>query len=160
MAGVDIGGDESVMWKAYGDNVRKDKTLIQGPFGRFGWLHSAVDEADVRGDYSITIELPEKEKCSSFFASLRKAVDSAESLGTPLTFTLPIQYGHHNQIQVKWTSDLSDPHPNSPRLKAAFAKLGALVKGPKKASAKAKKAAPKSAKKASGKSKKKSSKGR
>lgn len=135
MAGVDIGGDESVMWRAYGDNVRKDRTLIQTPTRKSGWLQSAVDEA--HGNFTITIALPQTtESAAAFFESVRNAVDTCEKQRSPLTLTLPIERGHHNQIQVTWTSDRSTPHPNSPKVVDAFAKANALFKAPKKAAAK------------------------
>ncbi len=106
MAGVDIGGDESVMWCAEGDNVRKDKSLKHEKHGDFGWKQAGVDEAN--GDFTITIDLTANP--AELFQCMRDSISQAERTLTPVTFKLPIEYGHHDQIQIRWDSDLTNPH--------------------------------------------------
>ena len=151
MGGVDIGGDESVMWHAQGDNLRKDPLLLKHEkHGDFGWLHNAVDEA--KGDFTITIKTPADR--AALYQRMRAAITASENgaPGTPVTFTLPIEDGHHEQIQVSWISDLTNPHAHR-NLAAAVLKSG----GSLKRSAPKKKSSGKSKTKSSGKSKKRAS---
>ena len=151
MAGVDIGGDESVMWSATGDNVRKDKSLKHENHGEFGWLQTAVDEA--QGDFTIIIELPQD--AAGLFKRMRDGLDAAEITRTPITFTVPIEFGHHNQIQVRWNSDLSNPHHIR---KTTAARLASVKTASKKATKQQTKASGKTKKKASSKKRKSSNK--
>jgi len=127
MAGVDVGGDESVTWHAEGDNVRKDKTLKHEMKGNSGWLQNGVDEAE--GDFTIKIKIPSAR--DSFLGDLADAVNQARKDATipQLSFALPIEFGQHQQIQIGWNSDLGKPHPNK-KIYPSAAKTAPDVKRP------------------------------
>lgn len=106
MAGVDIGGDESVMWHVQVDNVRKNPGPKHEAHGTRGWRHQGVDESVPDSHFTVTIKIPAN--ASNFIASLRQAAEEAQRLGgTPgsqVSFTLPIERGNHDQIRVAWES--------------------------------------------------------
>jgi hypothetical protein len=109
MSGVDVGGDESVMWLVEVDHVRKkDGGPKNEPNGGKGWRQQGVDETD-EGNFTITIKIPRDS--GDFVRSLRDAASEAEkfagSPGHPISITLPIEGGNHKQIQIEWDSKAS-----------------------------------------------------
>lgn len=106
MAGVDIGGDESVMWHVQVDNVRRNPPPRHESRGARGWRHQGVDETVPGSHFTITIKIPADPV--SFVNSLRQAADEAQRLagspGSQVSFTLPIEGGNHEQIRVAWDS--------------------------------------------------------
>ena len=106
MAGVDIGGDESVMWHVQVDHVRQAPPPRHESRGTKGWRHQGVDETVPGTNFTVTLKIPAN--AADFVNSLRQAADEAQRLaGSPgalVSFTLPIERGNHDQIKVTWES--------------------------------------------------------
>ena len=106
MAGVDIGGDESVMWDVQVDHVRRNPPPRHEPRGPQGWRHQGVDETAPGSTFTITLKMPANS--GNFVNTLRQAAEDAQRLsgsaGAFISFTLPIEQGNHDQIRVTWNS--------------------------------------------------------
>jgi len=106
MAGVDVGGDESVMWHVQVDKVRRNPAPKHEQRGQQGWRHQGVDETIPGSQFTVTVKMPANS--ANFVATLRQAADNAQRLaGSPgalISFTLPIEQGNHDQIRIAWDS--------------------------------------------------------
>jgi hypothetical protein len=145
MSGMDVGGDESVEWKIWAENVRKG-TIKSTPIGDYGYVQGGIDETDDGDLFAISVKMPVDSR--AFVESLKKAAEEAEKYaGQPgylVSFVLPIEKRSYNQLQVRWTS--TPPSATKPTLGAkkrlkkkapkAAAKKVSASKGSKKKGAK------------------------
>src|SRR5262245_50157036 len=99
MGGGFIGGDGSVRWELFGDNV--DANHDSAPVGSHGRKQTAIDRTPAGGSFTIVID--------------KDAVGGGGG-AQDYTFTLPIKPNKHKQIQIFWESSLQ------------FAKLRAVQK--------------------------------
>jgi hypothetical protein len=149
MGGADVGGDGSVQWVVWGDNVKPGRELVQNR-GTHGRQHQHVDNTAADGTFRVSIEVPpDQAKAEAFLESLGRLCSSLPAApGARVNFELPIVDSHTDQIQIRW--DSSEPAPGH-HLRAAMAamKVGGVKK--KKKGAKKKEAKKKGAKKKAGK---------
>jgi len=104
MAGADVGGDSSVMWRVWVGNVRH-KELKHNPKGAHGHEQGGVDETDAGEDFTVTIKVPPNDP--KFLERLGSAVTRAARKkrgGRRVRFTLPIRPKDTDQIQIRWKS--------------------------------------------------------
>jgi|307.fasta_scaffold414235_2 hypothetical protein len=121
MAGVDIGGDGSVQWHAWGDNIKPGKEVVQnhGPHGR---EHQNVDKTDPGGVFTISIEVPPNQTdANTFLQSFAAACAQAQNAapGDRIQFILPIVDYDTTQIHVDWVSSPAPPHVELPKFPGA-----------------------------------------
>jgi hypothetical protein len=153
MGGADVGGDGSVKWKVWGDNVRPGKEVV-APRGPHGREHQHVDETvDNPGPFRISIELPDNQNDADAFVNALKNLPPAVP-GGRVDFTLPIVPDHIDQIRIRWDSNPNAPahrvHGVMGAMKTAVTKVVASIKS---TGAKKKKAPKKTSKRGSKKKK-------
>jgi hypothetical protein len=92
MGGGFIGGDSSVQWEMFGDNV--DNSHESVPVGNHGRKHAAIDQTPAGGTFEIVID--------------KDAIQTGGGIGTgqDFKFTLAIKYNQRKQIQVYWESTI------------------------------------------------------
>jgi len=104
-AGGDVGGDTSVEWRFWGDNVRLSSINSCG-FGEHGFEQGAVDETDDGQQFTVSLKIPKEP--AEFIRTLREAADNAAKYaGQPgylVSFVMPIERSNPNQIQIRWES--------------------------------------------------------
>jgi hypothetical protein len=88
MGGGFIGGDGSVRWELFGDNVgSRHQSTANGPRGR---RHVGIDTTADGGQFLVTLRLPAKPDPTSPPGFLR--------------YTMPIVADTWDQIRIDWTS--------------------------------------------------------
>lgn len=99
--GADVGGDGSVQWFIWGDDVVPGR-LINRPRGASGHEQGHVDRSDPAEEFSISIEVPRN--AAAFAASIAGAAAAAQNAapGARVEFTLPIEPKHVDQIRIRW----------------------------------------------------------
>ena len=153
MSGADVGGDGSVQWRVFVDQVRKT-TVRSRRIGLRGLQQSGVDETDPGERFSVGVRIPTDS--GDFVRSLRAAADDAAAhAGDPgyvVSFVLPIEPRNSDQIQIRWNSSRpGPPHassagtpPTSTRRAATTKRRSPKKRGPSKARPRpAKRAVPK-----------------
>ncbi|HEY3042788.1 MAG TPA: hypothetical protein VGJ39_02110 [Vicinamibacterales bacterium] len=106
---IDVGGDDSVIWKVHADRTRSTKTSSAGQ------VHDqeGIDETGEKGCFTVTIKLPtDSAERSNFVAQLNNFVANPKG---PLILRFPIEdkayrkaktgkgkKGVHDQINVSW----------------------------------------------------------
>lgn len=105
MPGVDVGGDTSVEWRVFVDNVRRS-SIRNCSIGDTGFEQGGVDETDEGEAFTIGIKMPRQSE--EFVKLLRAAAeDAARHAGEPgylVRFLLPIEPQNPTQIQIRWKS--------------------------------------------------------
>lgn len=108
MAGIDVGGDTSVIWKVDVDHARpgKQKSDPKGPKGHH---QEGIDETDVDQYFTISIEIPagtvQKNNLAAGLQSAANTVtNSPAGSGIRVSFPLPIEPQNEDQIQIRWNS--------------------------------------------------------
>ena len=160
MGGADVGGDGSVQWKVWGDNVKGPEKITN--VGAHGRQHEHIDETDP-GNFRISIQLPNDQNEANALVNTLKNLPPAVP-GTRINFELPIVPNDTDQIQIRWDSRPAPAHHvhgAMAAIKTAVSKVTASIKttgakrkqAPKKASKKPSKKPSKKAKKKAGKKK-------
>jgi len=150
MGGADVGGDGSVKWKLWGDNIKPGNEVV-APRGTHGREHQNVDETDA-GNFRISIELPHNQVDADALVNTLKNLPPAVP-GARVNFELPIVGEDWDQIQIRW-----DSRPPSPGHHAMTSMAAMKTLGTKKKKATVKKSSKKASKKSSKKSSKKATK--
>jgi hypothetical protein len=113
-SGVDVGGDGSVEWKVFVENVRRD-SIRNCSIGDRGYEQGGVDETDP-GDFTISIKMPADYR--AFVETLNRAAAQAKEYagktGALVSFVLPIEPKNPDQIQVRWRSSVPTVKTASP----------------------------------------------
>ncbi|HEX7796525.1 MAG TPA: hypothetical protein VF456_19320 [Vicinamibacterales bacterium] len=102
MAGVDIGGDGSVQWHAWGDNIKPGKEVVKNR-GVHGREHQNVDNTDPGENFRVTIKVPIDTAQAAAFLAFFTNVPNTLPGGT-VYFELPIIEEDTDQIHVEWNS--------------------------------------------------------
>jgi hypothetical protein len=138
MSGIDVGGDSSVEWRVFVENVRRS-TIKNCSVGDTGFEQSGVDETEDKENFTVGVKIP-RTGAEEFARSLQAAAEEAYKFaGDPkhvVSFALPIEPKNPNQIQIRWKSA---PAPASSRALAQPAK-GSASKVVKRKAAPKKKA--------------------
>ena len=125
MAGGDIGGDGSVEWRFFVDNVRRS-AIRNCTIGDTGYEQGGVDETDPGEKFTVGIKIPQSPE--EFVKTLRAAADEAErhmkEPGYIVRFTLPIESKNSGQIQIRWNSAPVKPAAAAPARTAKKAGRG------------------------------------
>jgi hypothetical protein len=126
MAGVDVGGDGSVQWHAWGDNIKPGKEVVKNR-GAHGREHQNVDNTDPGGKFRITIKVPiDPSQAATFLAFFNNLSNTPP--GSLIYFELPIIDNDTDQIHVEWDSSQSFAHlariASALRLRGAVKKKG------------------------------------
>jgi hypothetical protein len=104
--GADVGGDGSVQWHVWADNV-KPGHLLNNPKPPKGYEQGHVDDTafDVT-KFKISIEIPpDPGVAADFLAAVAKAAANAQpGPGARLDFELPIIKDDYDQIRIRWDS--------------------------------------------------------
>jgi hypothetical protein len=104
-SGLDVGGDGSVQYRAVIKNARPG-TVISERTGSSSWIQSGIDETPAKGDFTVTLKVPESS--ARFVKSLIKAAAAATKYagkaGKEISFTIPIEPESPGQIQIYWES--------------------------------------------------------
>ena len=87
MGGGFIGGDGSVRWELFGDNIDTNHDSV--PVGSHGRKHTAIDKTSPGGLFTIVFD---------------KEASGGGGGSQDYTFTLPIRPNKHKQIQILWQS--------------------------------------------------------
>jgi hypothetical protein len=139
MSGGDIGGDDSVEWRIFVDNVRRS-TIRNCSIGETGYEQGGVDETDEGEQFTISLKMPQDP--GDFVRTLQAAAAAAQKYaGTPgylVSFVLPIEKRSYDQIQIRWNSTKAPGKP--PKGKASTRSL--KKKGSKRTAGKTVKSAP------------------
>ena len=151
MGGADVGGDGSVQWKVWGENVKQGKEVVKAR-GTNGREHQHVDETDP-GNFRISIELPHNQNDADALVNTLRNLPPAVP-GARINFELPIVPDDTDQIQVRWDSRPASPGHHAMTSVAAM-KAGAAKTKKKTVKKSSKKTAKKTSKKKSSTKKKK-----
>jgi hypothetical protein len=104
-SGCTIGGDGSVQYRVVMNNARPG-TVISERTGSTSWVQGGIDETPVKGDFTVTLKIPESS--ARFVKSLIKAAAAATKysgkVGKEIRFVIPIEPDSPGQIQVNWES--------------------------------------------------------
>jgi hypothetical protein len=104
-SGLEVGGDGSVQYRVTIDNARPG-TVISERTGSKSWLQAAIDETPAKGDFTVTLKVPESS--GRFVKSLIKAAAAATKYagkaGKEISFTIPVEPDSPGQIQISWES--------------------------------------------------------
>lgn len=104
-SGFEIGGDGSVQYRCVISNLRAG-TVCNERRGPNGWEQGAIDETPAKGDFTVTLKVPENS--TRFVKSLLKAAASAakyaNKVGKEIRFTIPVEPDSPGQIQIYWES--------------------------------------------------------
>jgi hypothetical protein len=105
-SGIEVGGDGSVEWKVFVENVRRE-SIRNCSIGDHGYEQGGVDETDP-GDFTISIKMPADAR--AFVETLNRAAMQAKELagktGALVSFVLPIEPKNPDQIQIRWQSSV------------------------------------------------------
>ena len=136
MSGIDVGGDSSVEWRVFVENVRRS-TIKNCSVGDTGFEQSAVDETEPGENFTVAVKIPRDsgEFVRALCAAAEDAVKHAGDPGHPVSFVLPIEPKNPNQIQIRWKSA---PAPAPSRALAQPAKNSAAKAVMRKAATKKK----------------------
>jgi hypothetical protein len=116
MGSIEVGGDSSVKWTIEAGHVRKipvnpgePAPPVSTPNGPNGHHQKGIDETDSGQYFTISIEVPllvtDKMNLSGGLQAAATAVATgAAGSGSRVSFTLPIEGGNENQVQVTWNS--------------------------------------------------------
>jgi hypothetical protein len=152
--GADVGGDGSVQWQVWADNV-KPGYLLNRALQPHGHEQGHVDTTPADAKFKISIEIPPNpDDAKAFFASFAQAAAGAQaaSPGDRVDFVLPIVAGDYDQIRIRWDDSPQAPgkRPNAmAAIIAAATSKKAII-----AAATSKKTTARRSKKAAGRSKK------
>lgn len=104
-SGCDVGGDSSVEWKVFVNNVRRS-TVRNCSIGETGYEQGGVDETEEGEYFTVNVKMPNDP--ADFVRSLQAAAaEAAKYAGQPgylVSFVLPIEPKNSNQIQIRWKS--------------------------------------------------------
>jgi hypothetical protein len=104
-SGCNVGGDGSVEWKIFVNNVRRS-TIRNCSIGETGYEQGGVDETEEGERFTVSVKMPTDS--ADFVRSLQAAAsEAAKYAGQPgylVSFVLPIEPKNPNQIQVRWNS--------------------------------------------------------
>jgi hypothetical protein len=121
-SGVGVGGDGSVMWKVWANNVRRGSVVSKWT-GDYSYVDSGVDETPEGKNFTIGIKVP-RANGEDFARALAEAAKDAEAHakdpGYRVKFPLVIEPKNEDQIVITWEST---PAPESkPGLLASLKK--------------------------------------
>lgn len=108
MAGIDVGGDTSVMWHVDVDNLRSINYVAK-PGHPAGHRHIGIDETDPQQYFTISLEVPadatDKNNLASALQTASVTVMNAPT-GSGVRVSFPLRIEDHNmdQIQIRWNS--------------------------------------------------------
>jgi hypothetical protein len=116
MGSIEVGGDSSVKWKIEAGRVRKvppdpgnGVPPVSTPNGPNGHHQKGIDETEPGQYFTISIEVPllvtdKMNLASGLQAAATAVATGAAGSGFRVSFTLPIEDGNENQVQVTWNS--------------------------------------------------------
>lgn len=110
MAGIDVGGDTSVMWHVEVDNLRSLVPQPPEPENPKAHKHIGIDETANGKNFTVTVRLPALVDLPTFVNSLRT---DQKGDTVYVIFDLPIEKGNGHssrkpdQISIAWESDTS-----------------------------------------------------
>jgi hypothetical protein len=109
MAGIDVGGDTSVMWQVDVDQLRSMIVDAPKPGQPRRHRHAGIDETDLNQYFTVSIEVPTDPTHKNNLAFALQAastaiMNAAAGSGSRFSFPLPIENQNIDQIQIRWNS--------------------------------------------------------
>ena len=109
MAGIDVGGDTSVMWQV---EVQRLRSMTVDPSDKGQperHRHTGIDETDAEQFFNVSIEVPKDPTHKNNLAFALQAASTSvmnapAGSGSRFSFVLPIEEHNINQIQIRWNS--------------------------------------------------------
>jgi len=130
MGGADVGGDGSVQWRVWGDNIKPGKEVVRnrGTKGE----HQNVDTTDPGTNFTVSIELPQDQAAADAIVSKLKDLPYPAVTGSRVTFDLPIVPKDPDQISVRWNSSAAPAGKATMTVKARSKADSSVKKSTKK----------------------------
>jgi hypothetical protein len=114
--GADVGGDGSVQWQVWGDDIKPNHLLNRAVQPR-GHEQGNVDNTVAGARFKISIEIPpDPGAATAFLRALAQAAANAQpGQGARVDFELPIVAGDYDQIRIRWDNYQQAPgrRPNA-----------------------------------------------